>query len=174
MFKTLTALAVLCAAAPASAQFANRHVGLELSPLRFTDSELTTGVGITVDASAYIDDGFELGGRVPFNLFLTTQAARQRLATGGQLYAKYLFTQEALRPWVDLELDMLYIFRDNADASTQQQVFCGPGVSFGLDYFVTESVSVGARTMFTLYVAVNNNAPLRPAYGGTANVSFSF
>ena len=31
-----------------------------------------------------------------------------------------------------------------------------------------------AASPTTLYVAVNNNAPLRPAYGGTANVSFSF
>jgi hypothetical protein len=164
----------LLAGNTAFAQFANRHVGIELSPMRFTDSELTTGLSATLDGSWYLDNGFELGLRVPFAMFLTHVSARQRLGVGGQAYARYLFSQEQLRPWVDLELDVLYIFRDNADAATQQQVFWGPGVSVGLDCFVTDSVAIGARTMFTLYIALENDAPVRPSYGGTINVSFYF
>jgi hypothetical protein len=164
----------LLAAGSARAQFANRHIGLELSPMRFTDHELTTGLSATLDLSFYIDEGFEVGGRVPFAVFLTTQSTRQRLGTGGQVYARYLFSQERLRPWVDVELDVLYIFRDNVDGSTQQQAFVGPGASLGLDYLVTDSVAIGARTMFTLYIALENDAPLRPSYGGTINVSVYF
>lgn len=167
-------IAALLAASSAHAQFANRHVGLELSPMRFTDHELTTGMSATLDGSYYLDNGFEVGLRVPFAVFLTTQSTRQRLGTGGQAYARYLFSQEQLRPWVDVELDVLYIFRDNVDGSTQQQVFWGPGASLGLDYLITESIAIGARTMFTLYIALENDSPVRPAYGGTINVSFYF
>src|SRR5262249_28631374 len=126
------------------------------------------------DGAVYLDDGFEVGARVPFAMFLTTESHRQRLGTGGQLYARCLFSQESLRPWADLELDVLYIFRDNADAATQQQVFWGPGVSAGPDVFIRQSVSVGARGMFTLYIALNNDAPLRPSYGGTLNAQVYF
>src|SRR4051794_29424070 len=168
--RTLLILTLL-AAGPASAQFANNHIGLEVSPQRFTDHELTTGLSATIDASRYLDAGFEAGLRAQFAMFLTTQSARQRLGLGGQLYGRYLFSQEQLRPWVDLELDVLYIFRDNPDASTQQQVFWGPGVSAGLDYLINESVAIGARTMFTLYIALENDSPVRPSYGGTVNVS---
>jgi outer membrane protein len=164
----------LLAASAAHAQFANRHIGLELSPMRFTDHELTTGFSATLDGSWYLDNGFDVGLRVPFAMFLTTTSTRQRFGTGGQLYARYLFSQEQLRPWVDLELDVLYIFRDNPDASTQQQVFWGPGVSVGLDYLINDSVAIGARTMFTLYIALENDSPVRPSYGGTVNVSFYF
>jgi hypothetical protein len=164
----------LLAADPALAQFANRHIGLELSPTRFTDHEITAGLSATLDGSTYLDDGFEVGLRVPFALFTTTVSSQQRFGTGGQLYARYLFSQERLRPWVDLELDVLYIFRNNVDASTQQQVFWGPGASLGLDYLVTDSVAIGARAIFTLYIAVDNDTLLRPSYGGTINVSFYF
>jgi outer membrane protein len=173
MRTTFLAFALL-AAGQAHAQFSNRRIGLELSPMRFTDRELTTGLMAMLDGAVYLDDGFEVGLRVPFAMFLTATSNRQRLGTGGQLYARYLFSQESLRPWADLELDVLYIFRDNADALTQQQVFWGPGISAGLDVFVNQSLSIGARGMFTLYVAVNNDTPLRPSYGGTVNAQVYF
>ena len=74
--------------------------------MRFTDRELTTGLMAVLDFGWYIDDGFEIGLRVPAALFLTTTAHQQRLGTGGQAYARYLFMQESLRPWVSLELDV--------------------------------------------------------------------
>lgn len=157
----------LLASATAHAQFANRHIGIELAPMRFTDADVTTGLMAVLDGAWYLDNGFEIGLRVPLAMFLTTQASKQLLGTGGQLYARYLFLQESIRPWVGLELDVLYIFRDNPGKSTNTQVFAGPGASVGLEYFLTNEVSIGARTMFTLYFGVNNSSPLRPAYGGT-------
>lgn len=164
----------LLASATAHAQFANRRIGLEVSPMRFTDRELTTGLMAVLDGAVYLDNGFELGLRVPFAMFLTGQSNQQRLGTGGQAYARYLFLQESLRPWIDLEVDVLYIFRDSTDGSPNEQVFAGPGASAGLEYFLTNEVSIGARAMFTLYFGVNNSAPVRPSYGGTASVQVYF
>ena len=167
-------LFTLVASASAHAQFQNRHIGIELSPMRFTDSDVTTGLMATLDGAWYLDHGFEIGLRVPLAMFLTASSSKQLLGTGGQLYARYLFLQETVRPWAGLELDVLYIFRDNPNQATNTQVFVGPGASLGLEYFVTNEVSIGARTMVTLYFAVNNDAPLRPGYGGTLSAQVYF
>jgi outer membrane protein len=172
--RPLLICALLAAPAAAHAQFANRHIGIELSPMRFTDASVTTGLMAVLDGAWYLDNGFELGLRVPLAMFLTEQASRQLLGTGGQLYARYLFLQESLRPWAGLELDVLYLFRDNPDKTTNTQVFAGPGASVGLEYFLTNEVSIGARTFFALYLAVNNNSPLRPSYGGTLSAQVYF
>ncbi len=171
--RTILAVALL-ASGVAHAQFQNRHVGIELSPMRFTDADVTAGLMAVLDGAFYLDNGFELGLRVPLAMFLTSVASRQLLGTGGQAYFRYLFLQESLRPWAGLELDVLYLFRNNPDQSTNTQVFAGPGASAGLEYFVTNEVSIGARTFFALYIAVNNRAPLRPSYGGTLNASVYF
>jgi outer membrane protein len=168
--------AALLAAGQAHAQFANKHIGFELGAIKFTDRELKVGLAAQLEGNIYIENGFDVGLRVPFVLFLTTVANRQRFGVGGQLYVRYLFSEESFRPWASLELDVLGIVREN-DASIsngQQQVFWGPGASAGLDYFVGDSVSLGARGFFTLYIALNNDQPIRPGYGGFGNVKFYF
>jgi len=164
----------LIASGTAHAQFQNRHLGIEFSPMRFPDAEVTTGLMAVLDGAYYLDNGFELGLRVPLAMFLTPVASRQLLGTGGQAYVRYLFLQESLRPWVGLELDVLYLFRDNPDSSTNTQIFAGPGVSAGLEYFVTNEISIGARTFFTAYFGVNSRSLFRPAYGGTLAASVYF
>lgn len=171
--RTLLTFALL-ASATAHAQFQNRHLGIEISPMRFTDREVTTGLMAVLDGAYYLDNGFEIGLRVPLAMFLTTSSSKQLLGTGGQIYARYLFLQESLRPWAGLELDVLYIFRDNPSQGTNAQVFAGPGASAGCEYFVTNEVSIGARAMFTLYFAVNNSSPWRPGYGGTVSAQVYF
>jgi outer membrane protein len=167
---------VLLAASAAQAQFANRRIGFELGALSFRDDELRVGLMAQLEGTYYIENGFEVGLRVPFFLFLTTSATTQRFGTGGQLYVRYLISEEALRPWVGLEVDVLAVFRpgDPANPNEQQNVFFGPGLSAGLEYFVADTVSIGIRPFFTLYIALNNNAPIRPGYGGAGSVHFYF
>ncbi|MBK7858897.1 MAG: hypothetical protein IPJ65_09820 [Archangiaceae bacterium] len=142
--------------------------------MRFSDHELTTGFSAQLDFGWYLDNGFEVGARAMATVFLTTQSYRQRLGGGGSLYARYLFLQEQLRPWVGLELAVLYVDRPSDSTGSQQQAFAGPGASVGLEYFVTNEISLGARTMGILYFGVNNNAPLRPSYGGTVSMQVYF
>ena len=73
-----------------------------------------------------------------------------------------------------VELDALYIFRDSDSTGAQNQAFAGPGISLGLEYFVTGDIAIGARTLCTLYIAVNNNSPLRAGYGGTISAQVYF
>jgi outer membrane protein len=171
--RTTLAVALLASGA-AHAQFQNRHIGIEVSPMRFTDADVTTGLMAVLDGAWYLDNGFELGLRVPLAMFLTTQASKQLLGTGGQAYFRYLFLQESLRPWAGLELDVLYLFRDNPDRSTNTQIFAGPGASVGLEYFVTNEISIGARTFVAIYFGVNSNSPWRPSYGGSLSASVYF
>jgi outer membrane protein len=171
--RSILAVALLASGA-AHAQFQNRHLGIELSPMRFTDAEVTTGLMAVLDGAYYLDNGFEIGLRVPLAMFLTTTASKQLLGTGGQAYVRYLFLQESLRPWVGLELDVLYLFRDNPDRSTNTQIFAGPGASVGLEYFVTNEISIGARTFAALYFGINSSSIFRPSYGGTLNASVYF
>ncbi|MBL8950984.1 MAG: hypothetical protein JNK82_09425 [Myxococcaceae bacterium] len=164
----------LLASGTAHAQFQNRHLGIEVSPMRFTDADVTTGLMAVLDGAYYLDNGFEIGLRVPLAMFLTSVASRQLLGTGGQAYFRYLFMQESLRPWAGLELDVLYLFRENPDLSTNAQIFAGPGASVGVEYFVTDDVSLGARTFFAMYFGINSRSLFRPSYGGTLSASVYF
>jgi outer membrane protein len=167
----------LVAGTNAFAQFANKRIGFELGGLSFTDRELTFGLAAQLEGNIYIENGFDVGLRVPFILFFTRGSeTKQEFGTGGQLYVRYLFSEESLRPYVSVQLDVLVVIRGQVmgDMSANQIVFWGPGAALGLDYFVGDSVSIGARGFFTLYIALNNDQPIRPSGGGYANIAFYF
>jgi outer membrane protein len=174
-FGWVVAVALLAGSA-AQAQFANRRIGLELGGLSFKDNDVKFGLMAQLEGSYYIENGFEVGLRIPAILFIANTSNTQYFGTGGQLYVRYLISEEAFRPWVGLEVDVVGIIRPNAsgDMSQNQQVFWGPGVSAGLDYFVADTVSIGIRPFFTLYLALNNAQLLRPSFGGSAAVHFYF
>jgi outer membrane protein len=174
-FGWVVAVAVLTGSA-AHAQFANKRIGFELGGMSFKDNEIKAGLLAQLEGSYYIENGFEVGLRVPFYLFFTVQSNRQLFGTGGQLYVRYLISEEALRPWVGVDLDVAVVLRppDPAFPDQQQTVFWGPGITAGLDYFLADTVSIGIRPFFTLYIALNNNQPVRPGFGGSAAVHFYF
>jgi outer membrane protein len=171
----IVAVGVLTAST-AHAQFANKRIGFELGGLSFKDSEIKWGLMAQLEGSYYIENGFEVGLRIPFFLFITGQSNLQRFGTGGQVYVRYLISEEALRPWVGIDIDVAVVFRpgDPANPDQQQNVFWGPGVTGGLDYFLSDTVSIGVRPFFTLYLALNNNQLVRPAFGGSAAMHFYF
>ncbi len=170
------AVVVLLSASAAQAQFANKRLGIEVGGLSFQDHDITFGLVAALDGSYYIENGFEIGLRIPFALLLTRESTQQLFGTGGQLYVRYLISEEALRPWIGLEVDVLGILRgaDAANPNGQQSVFWGPGATAGLDYFVGDTVSIGIRPFFTLYIALNNNEPIRIGWGGMAAFHFYF
>lgn len=164
-------------ATEAQAQFANRRIGFEVGGFTFNDREVTAGLSFQIEGTFYIENGFEVGARIPASLLLTRQSNKQLFGTGGQIYFRYLFSEDSLRPYAGLAIDVLAIIRGNVDgdtSSTNQQVFWGPQAFGGLDYFLVDTVSIGARGFFTLYIAINNTNAIRPGGGGFLNVHFYF
>lgn len=185
MRKTLTTL-VLCmglftaAEAHATASFANRSLGLGVSGFRLLGEEsgVDWGIPLTLEGGYYIENGFDLYLRVPLMLLYQKfgfgpdqSAGGLILATGGQFGVRYLFMEESLRPYVNLHLAGIYFFRDGA-AFNLPNFFAGPGVGAGVDYFVGESISIGARAYFDLFITLN--AAPRFAIGGGINAATYF
>ena len=174
MRKALTSIAfgaALFFSSEAHAQFANKRIGLELGVYRFSDNDITLGLPLVLEGSFYIENGFEVGLRVPLTLYLTRFGNQQYFGLGANVFIRYLFSEETLRPWIGGEVDFSYIFRDeNSDMTGNQRYFFGPGAAAGLDWFISDTVSIGPRAFFTLNLALNSKtAVVRPTYGGTFN-----
>ncbi len=173
----LVLVVALLGSMEAQAQFANKRLGFELGGFSFNDAEITGGLAVQLEGNYYVENGFDVGIRIPAVLLLTRVSNKQEFGTGGQLYFRYLFSEESLRPYAGLALDVLVVLRGQVMGDTQstnQMVFFGPQAFGGLDFFVVDTVSIGARGFFTAHIAINNRNVFRPTFGGFANVHFYF
>jgi outer membrane protein len=151
LLAVLCPLAVALLAAPAHAQYANHGLGLSAGYMRFAeDSQLEPGLFLGLEGSYYLDAGFEL-------VSLSKLALPRDPVTGDRVVGiapsaglRYLFAEEGLRPYVGTDLSYLLVFKP---AGTQQYMGVGPNV--GLDLFVGDSTSVGARAQYNFYVRLN-------------------
>ncbi len=177
MRSTTLILAVLFAGT-AQAQFANRSFGGGVSFVKFIGGDAATGVNfavpLTLEGSLYIENGFDLYAQVPLMIVDVASGADrpghgagQVFGTGAHLGARYLFLQESIRPFVGLELASFVLI-----TAPDPKVFFGPGASAGLDWFVSDTISVGARGFFDLFFELN--LPVRPTFGGGLNFAAYF
>lgn len=180
MRKTMPLAVVLFAVllgGEAKAQFQNRSVGLGFGAMKLAaDVEpIVWGLPLTLESTLYIESGFDLYLRVPLMLLYQNYGVTAGgggglvLATGGQFGVRYLFSEEGVRPYVGLHLAGIYIVRDTAVGPS---FMGGPGVNAGLDYFVSDSISIGGRAYFDLFLTLN--APVRMNFGGGFNVATYF
>jgi outer membrane protein len=157
----------------ASASFANRNLGLGVGGFGIlgdgTAIGIDWGVPITLEGGFYIENGFELFLRIPLMFAQQKFGVTANngpgivIASGGQFGVRYLFLEESIRPYVDIHLAGLYFIRDSM-ATGLNNFFGGPGASLGVDFFVGESISLGARGYFDMYITLNR--PLSFALGG--------
>lgn len=151
----LGALAVLAVAGEAHAQFANRSIGLQAGYLGLNNvagNELDFGIPIGLDGSLYIENGFEVVGGAGIMVVHDGILHQNILALDGpSLGIRYLFLQETVRPYLGLDLSYLHLF----GAAVATADFVGLAPNGGLDFFVTDSVSVGFRIRFNLYISLN-------------------
>ncbi|MBS1153254.1 MAG: hypothetical protein H6Q89_4952, partial [Myxococcaceae bacterium] len=82
------------------------------------------------------------------------------------LGVRYLFSEEDLRPYIGLEAAAFVLLAKTT------VVLGGGGVLVGLDYFVADTVSIGARGFFDLFIELNVDP--RPAVGGALSVAVYF
>lgn len=153
----------------AHAQFANRSLGGGVSFIKLFGGGKGTGVDfavpLTLEGSLYIESGFDIYAHIPVMLVNVTTGADTPsgrglvFGSGGHLGVRYLFSEETLRPYVGIELAGFVLLLKNAPV-----VFIGPGATVGLDYFVSDTITIGARGFFDLFIELNVDP--RPAVGG--------
>ena len=175
----LLAMLGMLATSEAHAQFANRSLGAGLGFIKLLGDSSAPGatgvdfaVPLTLEGSMYLENGFDLYLHVPLLLLqvssgaFTASGAGLVMGTGGHAGVRFLFSEETLRPYVGIELAGFYLF-------TKQPIwFIGPGVVLGLEYFVADTVAIGARGFFDLFIELNFSP--RPSFGGGLSVAFYF
>ncbi len=170
------ALLVLLWAPDARAQYANRSLGAGVGFIGLSGGDTATGLGATIplwlEGHLYIENGFDLFLNVPGMIVYSQGNANTQsgngfvFGTGGDLGVRYLFMEENIRPYLGVYLTGLVVL----GATTV--VLVGPGAMGGLDYFVTDSTSIGVRAFFNLYLELNAAPTFGP--GGAINVAFYF
>lgn len=167
----------------ASASFANRNLGLGVSGFGIvgdsTSVGIDWGVPITLEGGFYIESGFEVFLRIPlmfaYQKFGVTASDGPGIviASGGQFGLKYMFLEESIRPYATVHVAGLYFIRDEKlNNGRLNNFFAGPGIGTGIDFFVGESVSIGARAYVDMYVTLNK--PVSFAIGAGAGATTYF
>lgn len=147
----LTVMGALLATSEAHAQFANRSITLSLGFVDLDDvSSVDWGLPLGLGATGYIDAGFEWTVNVTGMLLTQPIDRRQFIGVNGGLGLRYLFLEETLRPWAGGELVYLHLFREEFVTN-----YFGVAPSLGVDYFVFDTFSVGAKAQFSVYWWLN-------------------
>lgn len=164
---SLTVVALL--SFPAKAQYANKSLGVGFGYSRINaDAQVEWALPIHLEGTLYIENGFEVFAHVPLMIMFERATNRAIVGAGVDLGVRYLFLEESFRPYVGLQGGFLYINRDNG----QSKVLFGPGAALGFEYFVNDSISIGPRGFFNLFIALNE--PLRWSYGASLGASAYF
>ncbi|NOJ81565.1 outer membrane beta-barrel protein [Myxococcus xanthus] len=149
---TLGFTLALLSASPAQAQFANRSLGLSLGYMDFNRTNgLDDAFFVGVDASLYIENGFEVVSlsKIAFPRDTTDRNEKRVVGLAPSIGIRYLLMEESIRPYVGSDLSYLIVFK------TSVSNFVGIGPNVGIDFFVSDSVSVGARAQYNFYIALN-------------------
>jgi outer membrane protein len=158
----------LLGAAPAHAQFANRSLGLSLGYMNFQRTAgLDSGAFLGIDASVYIENGFELVSLTKIAFPLDPATDKRVIGLAPSVGMRYLFMEESIRPYLGADVSYLLVFKE---ATTPQYVGLGPNA--GIDFFVSESISVGARAQYNFYIALNEETQTSLIFSGGAAAYF--
>jgi outer membrane protein len=151
MRNRLVVVAVVLAAGAAQAQFANKSLGVGLGYERFnTDQPFEWAIPLSLESSLYIENSFDLTARFGLMLVTSKVSGKQFVAIAPTLGARYLFSEEALRPYAGAELTFLHAFNDIGETN-----YFGFGANGGVDYFVGDTVTLGGRAFVNLYLMLN-------------------
>lgn len=140
----------LFAAAPAHAQFANRSLGLSVGYMNFNNTaSLNSTVFLGFDASLYIENGFEVVSLTKIGFPEDPISGQRVVGLAPSLGIRYLFLEESIRPYLGADLSYLHVFKPQGDSN-----FFGVGPNAGIELFVSDSISLGARAQFNAYLSL--------------------
>lgn len=171
----LTLAGALFVGSEAHAQFQNRSLSAQIG---YLDLDRVAGVvdwGLPLGLyySSYIESGFEWTFGVQGMLLSVTigdEVIGQVFGGGGGGGLRYLFLEETLRPYFGIELTYLHIFFGNLGTDLTAN-WAGVGPNAGVDYFLTDSFSLGAKLQFNLYAALTTRVEFQTSKG--AYLTFS-
>ena len=157
---TIALFGALLASAPAHAQYQDHSLGLSIGYMKMNvnDNGIDHAIPIGIEATLYIDAGWEMVSHFDFMIVTQQPVDQQALAVAPTIGFHYLFSEEELRPYLGLDLSYLHIFSDFGTDN-----FFGLGPNVGVDYFINESVSIGLKAQYNLYLALNN--PVENSFG---------
>jgi len=168
LFCALGLFVALLGSAPAHAQFDNNSLGLSLGYMDFNRTAgLEGGVFVGLDASLYIENGFDLVTLTKITFPKDPATGKRIIGVAPSIGIRYLFMEESFRPFAGTDISYLLIFRST---STGQYVGLGPNVGF--EYFVSDSVSLGLRGQYNFYIALNEKTQTSLTFGATAAAYF--
>ena len=164
-------LLVLGWAQTAQAQYANKSITIAGGYLG-TDKGVgfNGAVPLYIGGSLYLEGGWELYTHFPIALVRENTTGSWFLGWGNHTGIRYLLSEDYLRPYVGAELAFLQILRDTGLGGTHTSV--GPGVIAGVEYFVSESISVGVRAQMNVFLSLPLEALF--SYGGAATLGIWF
>ncbi len=155
-------------AAPAHAQFANRSLGLSLGYMNFNNTaSLNSTVFIGFDASLYIENRFEVVSLTKIAFPFDPISQRRVVGLAPSLGIRYLFLEESIRPYIGADLSYLHIFKEQGESN-----FFGLGPNAGIEFFVSDSISLGARAQFNTYLSLTERVQTSFILSGGSAVYF--
>jgi outer membrane protein len=166
--------------------FANRGLGLGLGYMRiFTDDATVPNwaLPLWLEGSYYAENGIDVYIRVPIALAYVAVGAPPQggpgfvFALGGQVGVRYLFLEESIRPFAGIHLSGIGVFLPSQSGITLgTNLLAGPGVNGGVEFFVSDSISIQARGYFDWFIGVNcgQSNCQRFNVGGTATATTYF
>ncbi|HEX5748406.1 MAG TPA: outer membrane beta-barrel protein [Archangium sp.] len=158
----------LFAAAPAHAQFANRSLGLSLGYMNFNNTaSLNSTAFIGFDATLYIESGFEAVSLTKISFPEDPITGKRVVGLAPSLGIRYLFFEESIRPYVGADLSYLHVFKEQGESN-----FFGVGPNVGIEFFVSDSISLGARGQFNAYLSLSERVQTSLILSASASVYF--
>jgi outer membrane protein len=176
MRKLLVGLAFagcLLSTSEAHAQFANRSLGVSPGFMKLFAPDINWIVPITLDGSIYAENGFDIFIHVPVGIASIVYLRPDYItfAWGGQIGARYLFLEETIRPYVGVQGTVMFIVRDPAPV----MFFGGIGLVAGIDFFASDTFSLGPRAFFDGFLGIEAGVVTwRAQLGGVLNFSVYF
>jgi outer membrane protein len=151
-------------AAPAQAQFENRHFGISGGYLSVSsDIPISMAIPLSLEAGSYLQDGWEWYVHIPLMIVQESILQENVFGVGTHAGLRYLFAEEDVRPYIGAELAGLYLL----ETSRGNLLYGGPGAVLGLEVFVSDSVSIGARVRGDFFLNLKES----PIFAGGGQVT---
>jgi hypothetical protein len=163
-FFSVLILSIAPQSAFGSASFTQKSVGIGSGYTKFLgDLPSVSGVltdwaiPLTLNVTFYIESGFEAYARIGA-LFLYQRTGLGSdgagngilIGFGGQVGIRKLLLEEDIRPYVGFHLTGF----GAGKVAQEPAILPGIGATVGVDFFVAESVSIGAQATADMYVAL--------------------
>lgn len=174
----LSIAGALLASGDANAQFQNRSLSAHIGYLDLDQvaGVVDWGIPLGLYYTSYIESGFEWTFGVHGMLLSVTagdEVIGHVFGGGGGSGLRYLFLEETLRPYLGVELTYLGIAFGNLGVDLNPH-WVGLGPNAGVDYFLTDTFSLGLKVQFNVYAALSTRLEFRTSKGGFLTFSAWF